>query len=178
MSSSSKHMIPKVLMAALMITGLAAVTMLVGQSQDVRQQASTNLVDIAWVAEDTTVHVGEEVTLSLFITPNGNPVTAVDLPLMFNDSLFEVVEVEAKGMFNSLLYGPEEVENGVWVSAGTVPMGVSEEGEVLSLTLKPRKTALDAKVTLELTSTNVAVLGMNSENMLGTVTPVELNIVN
>ena len=171
-----KQYVKEFLLMVIIITGLFMAILSVRQSQNIRPEASSSLVDYSFVPEKVSASVGDEILLTLFIIPHDNSVTAMDIPLHFNSDEFEVVELTTTDLFRDIVFGPEIVDNGAWVSVASVPSGVSEAGEVLRIKVRALKQVENGLVTVNRDSANVAVLGMHSTNMVGDIFPAIVDI--
>lgn len=171
-----KRHLSQLFLSVLVITGLLAGMLLVAENQDPRSEAAYGGVDFEFVPEARSMRVGEEATFALFVFPENEYVTAMDLPLVYDDAVFDLVELKTSSLFDAVTYGPEQVENGVWTSVASVPSGVNEAGEVLMVTLVARAGADNTIVSLASDKTNVAALGRLSTNVLGEVTPAVITV--
>jgi hypothetical protein len=158
--------------------GMVAGVVAVGVSQEGRGRA-TQAAEVAFYlsADTQVVSTGEVVAVRVYMAPNGQPVTRIELNFLFSPNHFEIVDVVTTDLFSEITLPPQVNGANIALSAASPLVGVTEDGYVSTIVLRAVSTeTASVPVTINQGSSFVEVYDRDGVNMLGRITPAVLQL--
>src|SRR3990167_4143815 len=109
----------------ILFTGLIAALIQIQIQSDTRSKASLTAVDLAVIPANQTVQPGQLVSFNLSINTHAHTVTAAQLELTFNNTLFDFVSFTPGNALNEILIAGVAFSNKVYLTLGTKPVLVN-----------------------------------------------------